>query len=302
MSQASATPEQADHVDQIDTAPANRKSPLSRTLAKSGARARAGFIRCFVPVALIVFWEVFARSGIIPASLLPAPSRVIATWADWLFAIDGSSQADSGRWIFDAAASLARVLSGYAIAALSGILLGVAIGWWRWVEQAIEPTLQMLRPIPPVSWIPLAIIWFGIANKPAIFLVFLGAFFPILMNTIHGVKNADRNLIRAAAMMGSTQLQLLRFIILPSALPSIFAGLRIAIGSAWMLTVTAEMVAVKSGLGYVLWDSYYFLRYDLVIAAMVSIGLLGYLSDLGMRRLMASVLHWQRRGAAAGRH
>ncbi|MEA3128898.1 MAG: NitT/TauT family transport system permease protein, partial [Paraburkholderia sp.] len=168
MSQASATPEQAGHVDQIDTAPANRKSPLSRTLAKSGARARAGFIRCFVPVALIVFWEVFARSGIIPASLLPAPSRVIATWADWLFAVDGSSQADSGRWIFDAAASLARVLSGYAIAALSGILLGVAIGWWRWVEQAIEPTLQMLRPIPPVSWIPLAIIWFGIANKPAI--------------------------------------------------------------------------------------------------------------------------------------
>lgn len=145
MSQASATPEQADHVD---TASANRRSPLARTLAKSGAQARAGFIRFFVPVALLVFWEVFARSGIIPASLLPAPSRVIATWADWLFAIDGSSQADSGRWIFDAAASLARVLSGYAIAALSGILLGVAIGWWRWVEQAIEPTLQMLRPIP----------------------------------------------------------------------------------------------------------------------------------------------------------
>jgi NitT/TauT family transport system permease protein len=160
----------------------------------------------------------------------------------------------------------------------------------------------MLRPIPPVSWIPLAIIWFGIANKPAIFLVFLGAFFPILMNTIHGVKAADRNLIRAAAMMGSTQLQLLRFIIFPAALPSIFAGLRIAIGSAWMLTVTAEMVAVKSGLGYVLWDSYYFLRYDLVIAAMVSIGLLGYLSDLAMKRLMAVVLHWQRRGANAGRH
>ncbi|SAL67496.1 ABC transporter permease [Caballeronia udeis] len=272
------------------------------TLAKSGAQARASFIKFFVPVALAVFWEAFARSGIIPASLLPAPSRVVGTWADWLFAIDGSSQSDSGRWFFDAAASLARVLSGYAIAAVSGILLGVAIGWWRWVEQAVEPTLQMLRPIPPVSWIPLAIIWFGIANKPAIFLVFLGAFFPILMNTIHGVKAADRNLIRAAAMMGSTQLQLLRFIIFPAALPSIFAGLRIAIGSAWMLTVTAEMVAVKSGLGYVLWDSYYFLRYDLVIAAMVSIGLLGYLSDLAMKRLMAVVLHWQRRGANAGRH
>jgi NitT/TauT family transport system permease protein len=170
----------------------------------------------------------------------------------------------------------------------------VAIGWWRWVEKTVEPTVQVLRPIPPVSWIPLAIIWFGIADKPAIFLVFLGAFFPILMNTIHGVKNVDRNLIRAAAMMDATQSQLLRHVVLPAALPSIFAGLRIAIGSAWMLTVTAEMVAVKSGLGYSLWDSYYFLRYDLVIAAMVSIGLLGYLSDLLLKRLMNSTLHWQR--------
>src|SRR5258708_26613639 len=211
--------------------PANRRTQLALTLAKSSAQARAGFIKCFVPVALVVFWEVFARSGLIPASLLPAPSRVVETWADWLFAIDGSSQADSGRWIFDAAASLTRVLSGYAIAALSGILLGIAIGWWRWIEQAVEPTLQMLRPIPPVSWIPLAIIWFGIANKPAIFLVFLGAFFPILMNTIHGVKAADRNLIRAGAMVGGGQRQLLRYIVLPASLPSIFAGLRIGIGS-----------------------------------------------------------------------
>ncbi|MBC8752009.1 ABC transporter permease [Paraburkholderia sp. WC7.3b] len=285
----------------LDVASSSRSVTLSAIFAKSGARIRVGFVKCLIPVVLIAFWELVARLGIIPASLLPAPSRVVTTWADWVFATDGSSQADSGRWIFDAAASVSRVLSGYLIATISGVLLGIAIGWWRWIEQAVEPTLQMLRPIPPVSWIPLAIIWFGIANKPAIFLVFLGAFFPILMNTIHGVKATDRNLIRAAAMMGSTQFQLLRFIVLPAALPSIFAGLRIAIGSAWMLTVTAEMVAVKSGLGYVLWDSYYFLRYDLVIAAMVSIGLLGYLSDLAMKRTMTAMLHWQRRGAA-GRH
>jgi NitT/TauT family transport system permease protein len=286
----------------VDAVSVGRSRKLSIAFAKSGAQMRAGFIKLLVPVALIAFWEVFARSGIIPASLLPAPSRVVSTWLDWVFATDGTSQADSGRWIFDAAASMTRVVSGYLIATVTGVLLGIMIGWWRWIEQALEPTLQMLRPIPPVSWIPLAIIWFGIANKPAIFLVFLGAFFPILMNTIHGVKATDRNLIRAAAMMGSTQFQMLRFIVLPAALPSIFAGLRIAIGSAWMLTVTAEMVAVKSGLGYALWDSYYFLRYDLVIAAMVSIGLLGYLSDLAMKRAMAAVLHWQSRGAAAGRH
>jgi NitT/TauT family transport system permease protein len=121
-----------------------------------------------------------------------------------------------------------------------------------------------------------------------------------LLNTIHGVKNCDRDLIRAGAMVGGDQRRLLRFIVVPAALPSIFAGLRIGIGSAWMLTVTAELVAVKSGLGYVLWDSCYFLRYDLVIAAMVSIGLLGFLSDLAIQAMMAHVLHWQRNIAIRG--
>jgi NitT/TauT family transport system permease protein len=256
--------------------------------------------RYFVPALVLVGWEAFSRSGALPAALLPAPSTVVWAWADWVFATDGNTQTYSGHWIYDMAASLSRVLAGFAIATALAVALGVAIGWSRVTQTIIEPTLQMLRPIPPVSWIPLAIIWFGIANKPAIFLVFLGAFFPILLNTIHGVKNCDRNLIRAGAMVGGGNRQLLRFIVLPAALPSIFAGLRIGIGSAWMLTVTAEMVAVKSGLGYVLWDSYYFLRYDLVLAAMASIGLLGFLSDLGIRAVMARVLHWQRNTTIQG--
>src|SRR6202158_2253193 len=251
-----------------------------------------GLERWIVPVLILVGWEIFSRSGALPAALLPAPTTVLRSWSDWVFATDGNTQTYSGSWIFDTAASITRVMAGFGIATVLAVSLGVAIGWSRRIETIIEPTLQVLRPIPPVSWIPLAIIWFGIANKPAIFLVFLGAFFPILMNTIHGVKATDRNLIRAAAMMGSTQFQMLRFIVLPAALPSIFAGLRIAIGSSWLLTVTAEMVAVKSGLGYALWDSYYFLRYDLVIAAMVSIGLMGFLSDALLKQLMQTMLHW----------
>lgn len=250
--------------------------------------------RYIVPVLILAGWEAFSRSGALPAALLPAPSTVLWAWADWVFGIDGNTQTYSGNWLFDMLASLSRVLAGFAIATVLAVSVGVAIGWSRTVEVIIEPTLQTLRPIPPVSWIPLAIIWFGIANKPAIFLVFLGAFFPILLNTIHGVKTCDRNLIRAGAMVGGGNRQLLRFIVLPAALPSIFAGLRIGIGSAWMLTVTAEMVAVKSGVGYVLWDSYYFLRYDIVIAAMVSIGLLGFLSDFAIKRIAARVLRWQR--------
>ncbi len=267
-------------------------NPLARAWAQRG--------RFAVPVLLLLIWEFLARIGYLPPALLPAPSRVFMTWGDWVFGFDESAQDISGRWLSDALASSTRVFTGYVIAAALAITLGVAIGWWRWAERMIEPTLQMLRPIPPVSWIPLAIIWFGIANKPAIFLVFLGAFFPILMNTIHGVKTVNRDLLRAAAMAGARESQLLRFVVVPAALPSIFAGLRIGVGSAWMLTVTAEMVAVKSGLGYALWDSYYFLRYDLVIASMISIGLLGYLTDLIVKAIMNRLLRWQHSGTVQG--
>jgi NitT/TauT family transport system permease protein len=250
--------------------------------------------RGLVPAALLIGWEIFSRSGILPAALLPAPSQVLLAWADWIFGTDGNTQTYSGHWLFDTAASASRVFAGFGLATFFGVTLGMAIGWSRTTEKLIEPVLQILRPVPPVSWIPLAIIWFGIANKPAIFLVFLGSFFPVLLSTIHGVKTCDRNLLRAGAMTGGTPGKLLRHIVFPAALPSIFSGLRIAIGSAWMLTVTAEMVAVKSGVGYVLWDSYYFLRYDIVIAAMISIGLLGFLSDFAIKLTAARVLRWQR--------
>jgi len=258
-------------------------------------------LRILVPLGLLAAWEAFSRAGFLPRNLLPPPSAVLYAWADWIVGFNHSAGSDSGTWLMDASASGMRVFTGFALAAVTGIMAGIAIGWSRVAEASMEPTLQMLRPIPPVSWIPLAVIWFGIANKPAIFLVFLGAFFPILMNTIHGVRTVDANLVRAGAMMGGREHQLLRFIVFPAALPSIFAGLRIGIGSAWMLTVTAEMIAVKNGLGYVLWDSYNFFRYDLVLAAMASIGLLGYASDLAVKALMTATLHWQQSTTVQGR-
>ncbi len=281
---------------------------MSLAIEGSRERLRTTFVslgasgeRLIVPMLLLLGWEAFARTGYLPPALLPAPSAVVHAWLDWIFGFDETTQSYSGHWVFDALASTVRVLSGFAIATITGVAIGVAIGWWRVAEKMLEPTLQILRPVPPVSWIPLAIIWFGIANKPAIFLVFLASFFPVLMNTIHGVKTVDRNLIRAGAMMGASERQLLLFIVFPAALPSVFAGLRIAVGVAWMVTVTAEMVAVKSGLGYTLWDSYYFLRYDIVLASMASIGLLGYLSDLALKKLMSVMLHWQHATTVQGR-
>ena len=212
-------------------ASATETAPLAPAVAprRLPRRLVAFAERAALPLILVAGWEAFARSGALPAALLPAPSTVLHALGDWLLGLDESTQTYSGRWIPDALASLTRVAAGYAIAAVSAILIGVAIGWWRFVERTVEPTLQMLRPIPPVSWIPLAIIWFGIADKPAIFLVFLGAFFPVLMNTIHGVRGVDCNLIRAGSMMGASERQLLTDIVLPAALPSIFSGLRIAI-------------------------------------------------------------------------
>src|SRR4030081_2778091 len=138
-----------------------------------------GLERWVVPVLILVGWEIFSRSGTLPAALLPAPTTVLRSWAEWVFAIDGNTQTYSGSWIFDSAARPAHVMPGFGIAPALAVSRGVPIGWSRRIETIIEPTLQILRPIPPVSWIPLAIISFCIANKPAIFLVILGSVFPI---------------------------------------------------------------------------------------------------------------------------
>ncbi len=256
--------------------------------------------RLLVPTLIFVLWEILSRIGFFHSTLLPPPTTVLISWGDWVFGINGSSEVNSGKWVEDVLNSGMRVMSGYLIAVVIATTLGVAIGWSKTVEKIFEPTIQMLRPIPPVSWIPLAIIWFGIANKPAIFLVFIASFFPIVVNSIQGVKATDKNLIRAAAMMGATQWQIIRYVVIPAALPHIFIGLRLGIGVAFAMTVTAEMIAVKSGVGYVLWDSYYFLRYDLVIASMASIGLVGFTMDFLIKKIMQKCLHWQRNTSIEG--
>ncbi len=250
---------------------------------------------------MIAGWEAFARSGVLPPALLPAPSAVLHALGDWVFGFDETTQTYSGHWLRDALASALRVFGGFALASLLGILAGVAIGWSRLFEKTLEPTLQMLRPIPPVSWIPLAIIWFGIADKPAIFLVFLGAFFPVLMNSIHGVKTVDHNLVRAGAMMGASQSADAERHRAAGCTALIFAGLRIAVGSAWMLTVTAEMVAVKSGLGYVLVGFLLFPSLRHRARGDDLIGLLGFSPTSASRRSWRERCAGRRRSTVQGR-
>lgn len=181
--------------------------------------------------------------------------------------------------------SLRRVAVGYLVAALVGIPLGLCLGWFPAANQVVNPTLQLMRPISPIAWIPLAIIFFGVGDAPAIFLVFLGALFPITVSCTAGVANVPQIYRRAGRNFGLSNIDLLRKIVFPAALPEILVGLRIALGVAWLVVVAGEMIAVDSGLGYLVIDSRNSgKRYDLVVAAMLLIGVIGLLLDLGFRR------------------
>jgi NitT/TauT family transport system permease protein len=166
-----------------------------------------------------------------------------------------------------------------------GVPFGLLLGWFRGAQAAFNPLIQAFRPISPIAWIPLAILWFGVSDAAPIFLIFLASVFPITVSTVAAVKGVQSVQLRAARNFGLTGTRLLRRVILPAALPQIITGLRIALGIAWLVVVAAEMIAVNSGLGYLIIDARNAgKRYDLVVAGMVVIGLIGYLLDLLMRQ------------------
>lgn len=183
-------------------------------------------------------------------------------------------------------ASLFRVSWGFMLAVLVGVPLGLILGWFRPAFQALNPMIQILRPISPIAWIPVAILWFGIADSAPIFLIFLASVFPITVSSMAAVQNMQLVYLRAAQNFGVTGMQLFRRVIFPAALPQIITGIRIALGIAWLVVVAAEMIAVNSGLGYLIIDARNAgKRYDLVVAGMVMIGLIGLILDLLIRRL-----------------
>jgi NitT/TauT family transport system permease protein len=182
--------------------------------------------------------------------------------------------------------SLRRVAAGFGAAVLLGVPLGLTLGWYPAANQVVNPVMQVLRPISPIAWIPVAIIFFGVGDHAAMFLIFLGAFFPIVLACISGVSNVPSVFRRAGRNFGLTAPQLLGKVLLPAALPQILIGLRIALGIAWLVVVAAEMIAVDSGLGYLVIDSRNSgKRYDLVVAAILMIGMIGLVLDLAVRRL-----------------
>ncbi len=182
--------------------------------------------------------------------------------------------------------SLGRVAAGYLIALALAIPIGLLLGWYPSAAQVVNPVIQMMRPISPIAWIPVSIIWFGVGNTAAVFLIFLASFFPIVVATMNGVRNVPSMFRRAGRNFGLSPVALLARVVFPATLPSILVGLRIALGIAWLVVVAAEMIAVNSGLGYLVIDSRNSgKRYDLVVAAMILIGVIGLALDIGIRRL-----------------
>lgn len=268
-----------------------RRFAGGRTLPRIGALLAS----LILPILLVALWQWAGTNGGLFGGALPTPDRVWTAWTKWAFGTPGMGlNPYSGTWAESVMFSTIRVAKGFALAILIGVPLGIAIGWSRLFAMVVDPTVQWLRPVPITAWLPISIAVFGISDFGSIFLITIGAFYPIVINTTHGTRDVEKNWIRAALMMGSSPFTVLRRVVLPAALPSIFTGLRIGLGIAWTAVIVSEMVAVKSGLGYVLWDAYYVGRMDIVIADMISIGLLGYLSDFLIVRVEHWVLRWRR--------
>jgi NitT/TauT family transport system permease protein len=252
-------------------------------------KAKAVALGAGFPLALVVLWHAaVASSG---TKLVPTPYMVAVMMKD--FALGGVyDDAFSGTILTHLVASMQRVYGGFLLAAAIGIPLGLAIGKIPVFRQLLDPTLSLLRPIPVTAWLPLSMVFFGLGPRSAVFLVFLGAFYPILLNTIFGVRSVDGKLFEAANMLGCDGARMFRQVVLPAALPSIFTGLRLGHGFAWILIVVGEMTGVPTGLGSVIMDGRTLSRADLVITGMIVIGVAGFICDRLIVSLNNHVLRW----------
>jgi NitT/TauT family transport system permease protein len=254
-----------------------------------------------VPVLLLILWEACSRAGWFSPVLLPSPTAVAIKW--WAYLLPAQPQ-EAGQsylaWIFsgelphDAYSSLFRVVTGFLIGAGLALPFGLLMGASTRIYDLFNPMMQILRPIPPIAYIPLAILWFGLGNPPSFFLIAIGAFFPVLMNTIAGVRQVDGIYLRAARNLGVGQWTMFVRVILPAATPYILAGVRIGIGTAFIVVIVSEMIAVNDGLGFRILEAREFMWSDKIIAGMITIGLLGLAIDTAVSRLNNHLLRWHR--------
>jgi NitT/TauT family transport system permease protein len=228
-----------------------------------------------VTTIMVAVWQM--GCDLLHATVFPTPWQTLLALIELI---------ESDRLLGDSAASLYRVTWGFFLATVTAIPLGLVVGWSTRSFWAMNPVIQGLRPISPIAWIPMAILWFGIGDGAGIYLIFLSSFFPICVGTMAGVRNISLVHQRSAANFGIHGIELIKRVVLPGAMPQIITSLRIALGVAWLVIVAAEMVGMDSGLGYLINDARNMgSRYDLVAAVMIVIGVIGIVLDLLIRRL-----------------
>jgi NitT/TauT family transport system permease protein len=285
------------------------QAPLSESARLAGSVSRAGrvepksqtaqnavkrlAIRIALPAAILIAWQLTTTAGWVSSASLPSPVAVVVAWWEWAFGPRQPLAWYSGTWGVYVLMSLQRVAVGFVIASAFGVVLGVLIGWYSVMEDLFDGLINFLRAVPMTAWVPFAVFIFGIHESAAIFLIAFGSFFPIVVNVAAGARQTPRILVRAARMLGTPPSKLLIRVVLPAAVPSIFTGLRVGLGLAWVLVIVAEMLAVQGGLGYALWSAYQFSRLDLILAAIASVGALGLASDRLISLLARRVLRWQ---------
>ena len=252
-------------------------------------RLRPLLLAVTFPAVLLAIWH-FATAGR-PASLIPPPYDVWLELRDLAFG-GINDDAYSGTLYVHLLASVSRVYGGFALALMVALPLGMLIGRVPLVRQLVDPTIQILRPVPVTAWLPLAMIIFGLGPRSAFFLVFLGAFYPILVNTIFGVRSVEPRLFEAAAMLGCSGTAQFFRVVLPAALPSIFTGLRLGLGFAWVVIVVGEMTGVQTGLGAIIMEARQLSRTEIVICGMIVIGVFGFLSDQLVMLIGRRLLAW----------
>lgn len=271
---------------------------------RSGQDIAVGLV---VPIVAIGIWQWVASMGWVNEHVLPSPLAVWHKWVAYLLPLQDFNiwhennpeggrlaWAFSGELIIDSLGSLYRVVVGFAVGAGLALPLGLAMGASRIAYAWMNPLVQLLRPIPPIAYIPLSMLWFGLGNPPAIFLIAIGAFFPVLMNTIAGVRQVDGIYLRAARNLGASGSTMFRRVILPAAVPYILTGMRIGVGTAFIVVIVSEMIAVNNGLGFRINEAREYFWSDKIIAGMITIGLLGLAIDWGMSQLNNHLLRWHR--------
>jgi len=235
-------------------------------------------------LVIIAVWQGLFYLGYLNPVLLPAPSRVLLTF--WELLKTGALPRHIGI-------SILRVLEGFGIAAVLGLGLGTAIGLSRTLDRWTELIIQVVKPIPPIAWIPLAILWFGIGEQSKVYIIFLGAFFPIIINSIDGIRQTDHKFVEVARILAVPRFKFVRQVVFPGALPAIMTGLRVGLMVAWMCVVAAELIAASSGIGYLIMDARQLSQSDVVLVGMITIGIIGKLMDSLIKRLENRLIRWR---------